>query len=117
MLSPQQWERALQKLVLKLEGHESWKVLSKGRAYFVGPTLIQMGRTQGLQPSRTDAFALLAKQTLKKFQFFDPYAMSVARRESAFDGEHWACYHKYGGVSQQIAQMFLQQLCSPTSSP
>ena len=83
--------------------------------YYLGPTLIQMGRTQGLQPRRTSAFAAVARDTLSggacRVRYLSPYNLSVSRRESAFDGQHWACYHEVGGVAHVIAQLFLNDLC------
>jgi hypothetical protein len=79
----------------------------------MGHTAIQMGRTQGLQPMRTFAFSEAAAAALRgtAFQYFDPYNLTVARRESSFDGQHWACYHRYGGVSHTILTLMLNHVC------
>ena len=82
---------------------------------YVGHTLIQMGRTQGLNPSRTEAFSQAARLTLTQFEFFDPLELSHSRREAAFDGQHWACYHMYGGVSMSITHLLLAGLCGGPS--
>uniref|UniRef100_A0A7S1PT30 Uncharacterized protein n=1 Tax=Neobodo designis TaxID=312471 RepID=A0A7S1PT30_NEODS len=86
------------------------EALSRVRTIYFGPTLIQMGRTQGLQPQRTAAFAAIAQQALRSWEFFNPAALSIPRRESAFDGQHWACYHTFGGVSHTISQLLLRRV-------
>jgi hypothetical protein len=103
----QQWERALSefnKLV-------SQRFPSSVRKIYVGHTQIQMGRTQGLQPSRTESFSEAAKAQLTHFEYFDPLELSHSRREAAFDGQHWACYHFFGGVSMSITQLLLTGVC------
>lgn len=105
---------------------------------FWGATQVQMGRTQGLNPSRTKAFNNVARSVFGSFDalktttkssggcaarggtsiaatitaYYDPLPLSLARRESSFDGQHWACYHRYGGVSTSIALQFLNELSS-----
>jgi hypothetical protein len=89
-----------------------------------------MGRTQGLQPQRTMAFAIAAEEAFarecgsssnsadngdshqkkRRSATFWTYNASVPRRESAHDGQHWACYREFGGVAATFAQMFLSTL-------
>ncbi|KEG08609.1 hypothetical protein DQ04_06811020 [Trypanosoma grayi] len=102
--------------VAKEEGNMTTTATASPRpsAFFVGPSLIQMGRTQGLEPMRTQAFAHTARTLLERvgitFLGF-PHAVTAARRESAFDGQHWACYHQHGGVAQMLVQTFLAGFC------
>ena len=76
--------------------------------FYAGHTMIHMGRTQGLQPSRTADFTEAACEILRGsgLQCFRPLEMSLSRRESAYDGQHWACYHRYGGVAYSILSQF-----------
>jgi hypothetical protein len=104
-----EWRKNLQEFNERFTGR--FPALVKAhRAVYFGPTLIHMGRTQGLQPKRTAAFAAAARAELAAFHFFDPMNVSIARRESSFDGQHWACYHRYGGVSHTISQLLLRYL-------
>ena len=105
-----------------------------------GATQVQMGRTQGLNPSRTKAFNNVARAAFGPFDvlkaamktspescatrgvksttmtaYYDPLPLSLVRRESSFDGQHWACYHRYGGVSTSIALQFLNELSAPSN--
>ena len=74
MRSQKDWEGNLVELSSRFAA-----VLPGVRAVYVGPTLIQMGRTQGLQPQRTAAFAAAARRLLAGWEFFDPMLLSVAR--------------------------------------
>lgn len=112
-----EWESNLEEFA-RMVAHS--KVLRSSRKFYFGPTMIQMGRTQGLEPYRTRRFAAAARRILsttnkstgEAFEFVDPMELSVARRESAYDGQHWACYHLYGGVAQMILQLLLNQMCN-----
>lgn len=107
MRKSEDWKRNLEQFKAFFAAHEA-NIPFK---YYFGHTLIQMGRTQGLQPSRTELFSSTARETLTQWRYFDPYNLSLSRRESAFDGQHWACYHEYGGVSLTIMQLFLSYIC------
>eukprot|EP00760_Papus_ankaliazontas_P033563 PhM_4_TR6440/c0_g1_i1/m.595 len=104
------WEAQLTSVCQALESYSQWKA----EAYYLGPTQIQLGRTQGLQPSRTRSFARSAHRILSTcgFRYLDVHNMSVSRRESSFDGQHWACYHTYGGVSHMLLQLILNRICN-----
>lgn len=118
------WEENLKALRLLLtppDRSRSWQ--QRGGAYYLGPTLIHMGRTQGLEPTRTAAFAAAAQRILascangsstncERFRMFQPMNLSSSRREGAYDGQHWACYHTFGGISQMTTQLWLNQLCN-----
>ena len=90
-----------------------WTPTKPTLAFYLGPTQIQLGRTQGLQPARTRLFARAAQRILGQcgFQYIEVHNLTASRRESSFDGQHWACYHTYGGVSHTILQVFLNRLC------
>jgi hypothetical protein len=86
--------------------------------FYWGDGMIQMGRTQGLQPLRSQEFTAVAWDELRRpcdpsdprrasWQLVSPRAATAARREAAYDGQHWACYHQYGGVAATLFQLFL----------
>jgi hypothetical protein len=133
MMSVGEWGdnlRTLRELLLPGDRSRPWQkelagvVERRNNAFYLGPTLIQMGRTQGLEPPRTTAFAKTAETILSacsqsrhdnscsRFRMFWPMNLSSSRREGAYDGQHWACYHTYGGISQMITQLWLNQLCN-----
>ena len=109
MRQPSEWESNLQQFRAAFEKSAT---LRNARPFYLGPTLIHMGRTQGLQPQRTLAFAAAARRLLPRFQFVDLYDLSISRRESAFDGQHWACYHRFGGVAHTIMQLLLRHVAT-----
>ncbi|CUG86257.1 membrane-associated protein, putative [Bodo saltans] len=120
------WEENLKRvrgLLTPVDASRPWQRGRGGNAFYLGPTLIQMGRTQGLEPSRTAAFSAAARRILSDcgdeaapcaagFRMFQPMNLSSSRREGAYDGQHWACYHTYGGISQMTTQLWLNQLCN-----
>ena len=144
MRSQEQWEGNLRAFGDTLRRHLARRVKKSstdGAAeegpeerlfYYWGNTMIQMGRTQGLNSGRTAAFNEAARRILQQQEplaeaaggggaiasspsppfvtYFDPLHLSVARRESSFDGQHWACYHRYGGVSATITQLWMAHL-------
>lgn len=130
MMPLAKWEenlRQLRQLLTPPDSGRPWqRRVGQSMAFYLGPTLIHMGRTQGLEPTRTAAFASAAAAILSscprarnetacpRFRMFLPMNLSSSRREGAYDGQHWACYHTYGGISQMITQLWLNQLCNPT---
>jgi hypothetical protein len=112
MMPLEDWSRAL----TEFDSLVSRRFSPAVRKIYVGHTLIQMGRTQGLQPARTEAFSRAARRKLQHFEFFDPLELSHSRREAAFDGQHWACYHLYGGVSMSITHLLLSGICGGPAS-
>ena len=118
-----EWSRAVPEFVKAIR-RQAASTRSNQLAVYWGSTQIQMGRTQGLNPSRTQAFNAVARASFNDAAalqsgeaaavastiFYDPLPVSQARWESSFDGQHWACYHRYGGVSISIALNFIAEL-------
>lgn len=116
MRSFEDWNSNINVLAKSLCSFAPTRVDSAKTLFYFGPTLIQMGRTQGLQPHRTSAFGDAARNAFErecggtKFAPFWMYNASISRREAAFDGQHWGCYREFGGVAQTFTQMFLNIL-------